>query len=77
MYKELDCIVLTTDIPVDGLKESDVGTIVHVYPGGDAFIAEFSALDGSTVSVTDVEASQIRAVSDKDITHSRVMKAGV
>ncbi|MYA61533.1 MAG: DUF4926 domain-containing protein, partial [Dehalococcoidia bacterium] len=38
MLKELDRIVLTVDIDEDGLKAGDAGTIVHMYPGGDAFI---------------------------------------
>ena len=34
MFKELDCVVLTTDIEKEGLKAGDAGTIVHMYPGG-------------------------------------------
>ena len=74
MFKELDCIVLTTDIPEDGLKQADVGTIVHAYPGGSAFIVEFLTLDGNTAAVTEVLSSHIRAVSESDITHARTMK---
>ncbi|MDE0196996.1 MAG: DUF4926 domain-containing protein [Caldilineaceae bacterium] len=71
MFKELDCVVLTTDIPVDGLRKSDVGTGVHAYPEGRAFIVEFLAQDGSTAAVTEVLPSQIRAVTASDITHAR------
>ncbi len=74
MFKELDCIVLTTDLPMDGLKKADVGTIVHAYPGGSAFIVEFLTLDGNTVAVSDVLLSQIRAVSDSDLMQARTMK---
>ena len=71
MFRELDCVVLATDIPEDGLRKSDVGTIVHAYPEGRAFIVEFLALDGSTEAVTEVLPSQIRAVTASDITHAR------
>lgn len=74
MFKELACVVLTTDIPEEGLRESDVGTVVHVYPEGRAFIVEFLTLDGSTAAVTEVVPSQIRAVTACDITHARTIK---
>lgn len=66
--------MLATDIPEDGLRKSDVGTIVHAYPEGRAFIVEFLALDGSTAGVTEVLPSQIRAVTASDITHARTME---
>lgn len=74
MFKELDCVVLTTDIFEEGLKKSDVGTVVHAYPEGNAFIVEFLTLDGSTAAVTEVLPSQIRAVKASDITHARTIE---
>lgn len=74
MFKELECVVLTTDIPEDGLRKSDVGTIVHAFPEGRAFIVEFLKLDGSTAAVTEVLPSQIRAVTASDITHTRTIE---
>ena len=46
MLKEHDLIVLTTDIQdKDGdLKAGDVGTVVHVHPGDEAFVVEFNTL---------------------------------
>ena len=60
MVEELASIVLTTDIAEEGLKAGDAGTIVHVYPGGDAFAVEFPTLGGDTVAVADVLPSQAR-----------------
>ena len=77
MHKEHDRVVLTDDISAKGLKAGDVGTIVHVYSGVDAFVVEFLTLEGYTAAVVDVRGSQIRSVSKSDITHSRIMKAGV
>lgn len=74
MFQELDCVVLTTDIPEDGLRKSDVGRIVHAFPEGRAFIVEFLKLDGSTAAVTEVLPSQIRAVTASDITHTRTIE---
>ncbi len=71
MFKELDCIALTTDIAEEGLKAGDAGTIVHIYLGGDAFVVEFLTLAGNTVAVADILPSQARPVTDTDITHAR------
>ena len=49
MINEHDLIVLTTDIQdQDGdLKAGDVGTVVHVHPGHEAFVVEFTTLHGA------------------------------
>ena len=71
MFMEHDVIALTADISEDGLETGDVGTIVHVFPRGDAFVVEFMDPDGWTVAVTDVLASQMRPVSRDDTKHAR------
>ena len=77
MLKELDRIVLTADIEEEGLKAGDAGTIVHMYPGGDAFIVEFLSLDGDTIALVDVLPSQARPVTSRDITHARSVEVAV
>ena len=77
MFKELDCVVLTTDIEEEGLKAGDAGTIVHMYPGGDAFIVEFMTLDGDTIALVDVLPSQARPVTSRDVTHARRVETAV
>ena len=37
--KEHDCVVLTTDLPKEGLKAGDVGTVVHIHGDGAAYEA--------------------------------------
>ncbi len=49
--KEHDIVVLASDLETEGLKSGDVGTVVHVYPGGEAYEVEFMAWDGETVAV--------------------------
>ncbi|MFZ5875541.1 MAG: DUF4926 domain-containing protein [Nitrospirota bacterium] len=71
MIKEHDRIVLTSDLPNEGLKAGDVGTVVHVHREGEAFEVEFVALDGHTVAVATVLASHVRAVTPRDIAHAR------
>ena len=71
MFKEHDIIALTADIPEDGLETGDVGTIVHIYPQGEAFVVEFMTSDGWTVAITDVLASQMRLASRDDTKHAR------
>ena len=31
--KENDCVVLTADLPKEGLEAGDVGTVVHIHGG--------------------------------------------
>ena len=40
--KEHDVITLAVDLPDDGLRAGDVGTIVHVHALGRAFVVEFA-----------------------------------
>lgn len=62
--KELDQIVLTTDIPAHGLKAGDIGAVVLVHGGGEGYEVEFVALDGETIAVVSVFANQVRPTSE-------------
>jgi len=75
MIKEHDRIVLTSDLPNEGLKAGDVGTIVHIHKRGEAFEVEFMTLEGDTVAVATVLSSQVRPVSNRDITHARLVES--
>ena len=77
MLLEHERIVLTADIPEEGLKAGDVGTIVHIYPQHAAYEVEFFSLDGNTVAVATVEREQARAVTRRDVTHARSVKTTV
>ncbi|MBI4203750.1 MAG: DUF4926 domain-containing protein [Betaproteobacteria bacterium] len=70
-FKEHDRVVLTADLPAEKLAAGDVGTVVHVYRGGQAFEVEFVALDGETVAVVTLESTQVRPVEHREITHAR------
>lgn len=71
MFKEHEPLVLTEGLPEEGLEVGDVGVIVHIHGKGEAFEVEFMALDGTTIAVTTVKASQGRPVTDQDVSHAR------
>jgi len=75
MIKELDRVVLTEPLPKDSLEKGDVGTVVHAYDDGKAYEVEFTTLDGHTAAVVTVEASQVRPVGRREITHARELAA--
>jgi len=75
MIKEHDRVVLLKDVPEEGLKAGDVGTVVHVYRNGEAFEVEFMTLDGRTVAIVTLPALDVRTVSSRDITHVRELRA--
>ncbi|MGH8567956.1 MAG: DUF4926 domain-containing protein [Gammaproteobacteria bacterium] len=71
MINEHDCVILTQDVPDDGLKIGDVGTVVHIHHDGTAFEVEFVTLTGQTVAVATVLPNQLRPVGQRDISHAR------
>ena len=75
MITEHDRVVLTAPVVKERLEIGDVGTVVHVYEDGKAFEVEFTALDGHTAAVATVEASQVRPISNREITHARELAA--
>ena len=74
MIREHDRIVLTAAVPNERLEIGDVGTVVHVYAEGEVFEIEFMTLDGQTAAVATVEASAVRPVTGREITHSRELR---
>ena len=71
MTKEHDRIVLSVDLEEEGLEAGDVGTVVHVHSGAEAYEVEFVTLDGHTEAVVTLKASQVRPVRKHEITHAR------
>ena len=74
MIRELDAVVLKNDLPEQGLKQGDVGTVVMVHRGGRGFEVEFVALDGETIAVVTLLASQVRPTRRREIDHARVLE---
>lgn len=76
LYSE---VILTADLPEDGLKAGDVGTVVdrHVVPGvEDGYSVEFLDMTGRTVAVATVRAGLLRAPTHADRPAVRAMATG-
>lgn len=71
MIKELDTVVLTHDIGEYGLKEGDIGAIVHCYADGNIFEVEFVTAGGRTIAVLTLSLDDIRVMSSTEILHVR------
>lgn len=62
-------VIVTSDLPEEGLKAGDVGTVVerHVVPGlEDGYSVEFFDMTGKTVAVVTVRESLLRAPTRAD-----------
>lgn len=71
MIKELDQVVLTTDLPDSGLQAGDIGTVVLVHRGGAGYEVEFVALDGETLAVVSLPVGQVRPIAPREIARVR------
>jgi len=74
MIRELDTVVLTTDLPEYGLMAGDVGTVVLVHRDGAGYEVEFMTMDGETITVVSLYASQVRPVGRREIAHVRTVE---
>ena len=75
MIAEHERVVLTANVPAEGLESGDVGTVIHVYSDGLAYEVEFTTLDGKTAAVATLEATQVRPVGNREITRARQLAA--
>lgn len=75
MIKEHDFVVLTEDLPGEGLKAGDIGTVVHIHENGAGYELEFMTLAGESIAVVTLLASQVRAAAKREIPHARELVA--
>ena len=72
-------VILTRDIPEDGLRTGDVGTLVdrHLVPGvlEEGYSVEFFDTTGNTVAVVTVPASALRLPRPADRPAVRAVSA--
>jgi len=71
MIQELEDVILESDIPEHGLQRGDIGTVVLVHQEGKGYEVEFTTLDGETVAVATLLASQVRPAHKREIAHAR------
>jgi hypothetical protein len=75
VIKEHHRVVLKKNLAGQGLRSGDVGTVIHIYKAGKAFEVEFLTLHDETVAIATLEASQVRPVQKREITHARLLRA--
>jgi hypothetical protein len=61
-----DVVVLTRDLPTQGLQRGDLGTVVELY-GAQAFGVEFVAASGRTQALVTLRSQDVRPVADDDL----------
>ena len=72
---ELDAVVLTQDMPEQGLEHGDVGTVVLMHGEGEAFEVEFVGYDGHTAALVTVDREAVRPMGSRDLPHVRELAA--
>lgn len=73
LYKD---VILTTDLPDQGLRAGDVGTLVerHNVAGLETgYSVEFFDMTGNTVAIATVPESQLRAPTSRDRLSARTL----
>lgn len=71
MIHELDTVVLARDIDEYGLKQGDIGAVVHSYKKGAAFEVEFITTDGSTFALLTLDRKDIHPIKGREVLHVR------
>jgi hypothetical protein len=75
MITEHERIALTTDVPAKHLQHGDVGTVISVHGGGEAYTVEFLTVGGRTFAIATLLASQLRAVAPEELQQTRPLVA--
>lgn len=64
-------VVLSEDLPTDGLKAGDVGVVVEHYPPGpgvpEGYEIEIFSASGDTIAVVSVPATGVRRATDREV----------
>jgi len=64
-------VVLTTDLPGDGLRAGDVGVVVEYYPARDTvpegYEVEFLTATGQTIAVVSLPATAVRQAGAHEV----------
>ena len=72
-HKTLDTVVLSRDLPQEGLRVGDLGAVVEVYePNG--IEVEFVTASGRTGALVTLGAADVRPVVDTDLVAVRTLE---
>lgn len=69
-------VVLKSALPSLGLKPGDIGIVVHIYEKGASYEVEFLSVDGNTIGVSTVAATNLRQASGRAVMHERLRQVG-
>ncbi len=75
MIYKLDTVVLFHDIEEHGLKQDDIGAVVHCYKNDAAFEVEFVTGEGDTIAVLTLTQADVRPIRRREILHIRELLA--
>lgn len=67
MIQELEVVIFEPDLPQKGLQRGDIGTVVLVHQGGKGYEVECTTLEGKTVAVVTLPASQVRPAHKREL----------
>ena len=71
MIRELDTIVLSHDVEEYGLKQGDIGAVVHISGTEATYEVEFVTGEGETVAVLTLTSNDVRPMREGEILHVR------
>jgi pyridoxine 5'-phosphate synthase PdxJ len=74
MFKLLDTVALTHDMPEVSLRRGDLGAIVEVH-APDAWEVEFVAASGRTQALVTLTGADLRHIGDQDVIAVRSLAA--
>ena len=74
MFKLLDTVALTHDLPDEGLRRGDLGAVVEVH-APDAWEVEFVAASGRTQALLTLTSADLRHIGDQDVIAVRSLAA--
>ena len=69
-------VILTADLPTEGLKTGDVGTVVERHQASgleDAYSVEFMDMTGKTIAVVLISQGQLRSPTHSDLPSVRAL----
>jgi hypothetical protein len=78
--KEHAYVVLTRDLPEEGLRHGDVGVVIDIHRDAQGekalgYTLETFTIDGESVDIVSVPADAVRATTERDIASARSIAA--
>ena len=80
MFEEYKQVVLSADVRGDKgqqLRSGDVGVVIQIHAGEEAYAVEFMAPYGDTAAIATVLPSQACRVTNAELTHARTIDIAV